>query len=53
MNINMTHDMNTKMTYNQKKTRRGFHGGRMMRYALMIMMMMVVRATGAWGQTVY
>ena len=45
--------MNTKMIYNQMKARRGFHGGRMMRYALMIMMMMMVRASGAWGQTVY
>ena len=48
----MTHDMNTKMTYNQKKTLRTSHCGRIMRYALMILMMMVVRATGAWGQMI-
>ena len=27
--------MNAKTTYNQMEARRGFHGGRMMRYALM------------------
>ena len=48
----MTHDMNTKMIYNQMKARRSSHCGRMMRYALMILMMMVVRATGAWGQMI-
>ena len=42
--------MNTKTTYNQMKARRGILGGRIMRYALMIMMMVGLGATGTWGQ---